>query len=160
MLLIPAAMLFAVPTTKLSNGVDMPMLILGTGTSTWRNDTSTAATVKMGLLAGFNAVDTANSYRNQKGVADGIAAARSAGFTGPVWVTTKIEGCGSPDSGVIDCYNDTLKKFEENLALLRAPQVDLTMLHAPPCIPNAPWTEGCGGPGGVYPHNTDVRPPF
>ena len=52
MLLIPAALLFAVPTTKLSNGVDMPMLILGTGTSTWRNDTSTAATVKMGLLAG------------------------------------------------------------------------------------------------------------
>ena len=144
-----------VPTVTLSNGVEMPMLTLGTGTSTWRNNTSTAATVQMGLLAGFSGVDTANSYRNQEGVASGIAEARQAGVKGHVWITTKIEGCGSPESGVIDCFNDTLSKFHQNLELLGTQQVDLTLLHAPPCIPNAPWTEGCGGPGGVYPDHTN-----
>lgn len=154
-MLLLSAVFATVPTVTLSNGVEMPMLVLGTGTSTWRNNTSTALTVKMGLLAGFPGVDTANSYRNQEGVADGIAAARQAGVKGHVWITTKVEGCGSPESAVIHCFNDTLRKFNQNLELLGTQQVDLTLLHAPPCIPNAPWTKGCGGPGGVYPDHTN-----
>ena len=54
------------------------------------NEQTTEAMVRSGLLAGFGGVDTANHYRNHRGVRRGIAAARAAGHSAPVWLQTKI----------------------------------------------------------------------
>ena len=108
-------------------------------------------------------MDTANHYRNHRGVARGIAAARAEGHDGPVWLQTKIEGCGNsvdPRSPVLQgsCYRDTLAVTESSLRELGVSQVDLLLLHAPPCVPGAPWVEECMGVPTedlVYPHGID-----
>jgi len=151
------------PSVTLSNGRSMPSVLLGTGASTWMNETSTATMVKNALLAGFPGVDTANHYRNQRGVATGIAAARTAGFDGGLWLQTKVEGCGNSvdeRSPVLRdaCGEGTLAAFEQNLRELRVPWVDLTLLHSPPCLPGAAWVDHCwGGPGSdpIYPHRAN-----
>ena len=48
--------------------------------------------VKEALALGFNGVDTAHHYMNQRGVAAGI---RASGFASRVWVTSKIEACNN-----------------------------------------------------------------
>jgi diketogulonate reductase-like aldo/keto reductase len=157
---------YSIPTVTLSNGVQMPTLIQGTGASTWMNDTSTEAEVYAGLMAGMVGVDTANHYRNQRGVAAAIARARADGLTARVWVQTKVEGCGNAvdaRSPVLQgsCFNDTLAVHADNLALLNASAVDLTLLHAPPCVPGAPWVpQGCWNVSGtpelsLYPTQCD-----
>jgi diketogulonate reductase-like aldo/keto reductase len=62
--LLPA-FLVAFQTVKLPNGVDMPVILLGTGASTWSNNTSTEQSVSDGLVAGFPGIDGANHYSNQ-----------------------------------------------------------------------------------------------
>jgi hypothetical protein len=80
-------------TITLSNGVEMPRLLLGTGATTWMNETTTQAMVTHGLRAGFLGIDTANHYRNHRGVARGIAAARAAGDApSSVW----LRACARP----------------------------------------------------------------
>jgi len=165
-----AANPYSIPTVTLSNGVQMPTLIQGTGASTWMNDTSTEAEVYAGLMAGMVGVDTANHYRNQRGVAAAIARARADGLTARVWVQTKVEGCGNAvdaRSPVLQgsCFNDTLAVHADNLALLNASAVDLTLLHAPPCVPGAAWVpQGCWNVSGtpqlsLYPTQCDCADP-
>lgn len=146
----------------LSNGVEMPSVLLGTGSQTWNDAEKTRALVELGLKAGFKGIDTANHYRNHDGVRRGIAAARAAGHVAPgqdVWITTKMEPCGNsidPRSPILKgtCYEDTLKVFDDSLKELGVAKVDLTLIHGPPCVPGASWHEGCiGAPGQdlVYP---------
>lgn len=125
------------------------MMILGVGAATWQNNTATEKCVMDALIAGFPGIDTANHYRNQVGVAQGVAAARQQGVTGDIWLQTKVEGCGNavePQTPVRLglCFNDTLDRVKQNLVELSVEKVDLTLLHSPPCIPNASWVEGCG----------------
>merc|ERR1711943_90051 len=55
----------AIPTVKLNNGVEMPMMSLGT----WQYDRATAqSAVSLALKVGFTHIDTANNYHNQEGV--------------------------------------------------------------------------------------------
>ena len=54
-----------VPTVRLNNGVDMPMMLWGSGGSTQENATSTAPAVRDALIAGFPGIDCANHYHNQ-----------------------------------------------------------------------------------------------
>jgi len=112
------------------------------------------------LLNGYQAIDTANHYYNHAGVKRGIDAARRDGFHGELWLQTKVEGCGNtldPRGQVLkgSCFQDTLAIFEKDRSALGVPTLDLTLIHAPPCLPHAPWTEGCMGPGDVYPHQAD-----
>ena len=154
-------------TITLRNGVQMPRLLLGTGATTWMNETSTEAAVRHGLLVGFLGIDTANHYRNHRGVARGIAAARAAGHSDKVWLQTKMEGCGNsvdPRSPVLQgsCHHDTLRVFQESLKELEVDQVDLVLLHSPPCVPGAPWVEECiGNPAAdlVYPKRCNCSHP-
>merc|ERR1711871_1936868 len=83
-----------VPTVPLTNGVEMPVVLFGTGAATWQNNTSTEAVVSEGLVAGFPGIDTANHYENQLGVSKGVSSARKKGVTGKIWLQTKVEGCG------------------------------------------------------------------
>ena len=127
------------------------------------NEGRTGAMVYDALFAGFQGVDTANHYRNGRGVARAIADATANGFSGSVWLQTKIEGCGNsvdPRSRILrgSCYEDTLAVFDASLDELAASTVDLALLHAPPCVPGADWNQGCGGPeqqDAVYPHLCD-----
>lgn len=148
-----------VPRINLPNGVAMPAMLLGVGTATWMNDTSTASDVKEGILAGFPGIDTASHYLNQRGVAAGIAASGVA--RSDLWLSTKVEGCGNSVTIPVrkgSCYSDTLAVINQNLAELNTSAVDLTLLHSPPascscthgpqgwqCVANATWNEGCEG---------------
>ncbi|KAL1524736.1 hypothetical protein AB1Y20_019619 [Prymnesium parvum] len=159
-----------IPLVRLSNGVELPLLLLGTGATTWMNSSAAAAQVHAALLAGFPGVDTANHYRNQRGVARGIAAARAAGWSGRLWLQTKVEGCGAsvdPRSRILssNCFNGTYEAVLRNLEELGVERVDLTLLHSPPCVAGAAWVQpapgwpgGCGGnPAAdlIYPHRCD-----
>lgn len=127
------------------------------------NEGRTGAMVYDALFAGFPGVDTANHYRNGRGVARAIADATTNGFKGDVWLQTKIEGCGNSvdERSIIvrgSCYEDTLEVFDATLDELDVTTIDLTLLHAPPCVPGADWNEGCVGPepqDEVYPHLCD-----
>ena len=158
--LVPGAIRLAAPMTMLPHGVSMPSVLLGTGGSTWMNEDRTATMVRQALLAGFRGVDTANHYRVHGGVRRGIAEAKAAGHTGPVWIQTKMEGCGNSfdaQSRIVrgSCYEDTLRVFEASLRELGVESVDSTLLHSPPCVVGAPWVNQCFGPGDVYPDRAD-----
>lgn len=73
------------PTLTLSNGVAMPQLSLGT----WpMDDEQAAAAVAQALALGYRGIDTAENYRNERGVGQGI---RAAGLPREqVFVTTKF----------------------------------------------------------------------
>ena len=130
------------PFVTLNNGVELPVLLWGSGGETQENSTSTAPAVRDALRAGFQGIDTANHYHNQVGVAAGIA--ESGVPRDQIWLQTKVEPCGhSLITPVLEghCYNGTLFAFEQNLQQLDVPQVDLTLLHAPPCVPNSTWAD-------------------
>merc|ERR1712232_167076 len=105
-----------IPTHKLNNGVEMPMMSIGT----WQYDTSTAEqVVKDALSVGFNHIDTANNYRNQKGVGAALqGVARDSYF-----LTTKI-----PEGS----RNQTKAYLEQDLEELGLDYVDLMLVHFPP----------------------------
>ena len=139
-------------------------MVLGTGATTWMDNDKTERMVTTALKAGFLGIDTANHYRNHEGVRRGIAAARAAGdVADDVWLQTKMEGCGNsvdPRSPILkeSCYEDTRSVFSKSLEELGVEKVDLTLLHSPPCVPGAPWNQGCiGHPAQdlVYPRRCD-----
>ena len=72
-----------VPNITLNNGVDMPMLSLGT----WQYSSSVAeSTVALALSLGFNHIDTANDYNNQYGVGRALASHSRTSY----FLTTKV----------------------------------------------------------------------
>ena len=74
-----------VPTITLANGVAMPALGLGTSPM---GDDETEATVAAALGVGYRLIDTAENYRNERGVVKGIRA--SGVDRDEVFVTTKF----------------------------------------------------------------------
>ncbi len=62
----------AVPTLKLKSGGELPQLGLGT----WpMDDAQAAAAVALAIGQGYRLIDTAENYRNEQGVGEGIRAA-------------------------------------------------------------------------------------
>jgi diketogulonate reductase-like aldo/keto reductase len=105
-----------VPDVKLNNGVEMPMLSLGT----WQYDSSTAeAAVKLALQTGFTHIDTAHSYKNQDGVGRALKNVDRSKF----FLTTKV-----PDGD----YDQTKQNLDEDMKLLGLDFVDLMLVHYPP----------------------------
>jgi diketogulonate reductase-like aldo/keto reductase len=104
-----------VPTSK-----GMPMLGLGT----WENDDhdQCAESVRTALEMGYRHVDTAQIYRNEAAVGDGIAAAdvdREAVFLATkIWISNLA-------------YDDVHDTFEESLNRLDTDYVDLLYVHWP-----------------------------
>ena len=118
-----------VPTIDLNNGVCIPQV--GFGTFQVPPD-ETAATVRGALDAGYRHIDTAEMYRNEKGVGQGI---RDAGLNrAEVFVTSKLNnGFHKPD--------DARRAFEQTLHALESDYVDLFLIHWP-----LPTRHGsCGG---------------
>jgi len=105
-----------VPTHTLNNGIEMPMMSIGT----WQYDVSTAEqVVKDAMSVGFTHIDTANNYNNQKGVGAALkGVARDSYF-----LTTKI-----PDGSA----SKTRSYLQQDLDDLGLDYVDLMLVHYPP----------------------------
>lgn len=135
----------AVPTVKLRNGVEMPMVAAGT----WQYNSSAAySSITAALKAGFTMIDTALDYHNQDGV--GKAIADSTLPREKIFVETKVPGCGLDPSmkNIFDCYTGTKKDLETDLKLLNLPYVDLVIVHFPPISSMITrscnsWSGGC-----------------
>lgn len=90
----------------------MPALGLGT----WQiKDAQAAAIVRTGIDLGFELVDTAAIYDNERGVGDGLKGE-------DVWLTTKLWN---------DRQRDPAAALDESLALLGVDAVDLYLIHWP-----------------------------
>jgi 2,5-diketo-D-gluconate reductase A len=109
----------AIPTLTLNDGHAIPQLGFGTFQVPPED---TAATVEAALGVGYRHIDTAQMYRNEQGVGEGILAAGLA--REDVHVTSKLNtGAHLPD--------DARRAFDGTLAALQMDYVDLFLIHWP-----------------------------
>ena len=108
-----------VPNVRLSDGVEIPQLGFGVF-QVPPDDTQRA--VEDALAAGYRHIDTAAAYRNERGVAAGIAA--SGVPRAEIFVTTKL---WNTEQG----FDSTLAAFERSIEALDTEQVDLYLIHWP-----------------------------
>ena len=109
----------SVPTIALNDGNAIPQL--GFGVFQVPPD-QTAAAVRAALEVGYRHIDTAEMYRNEKGVGQGL---RDAGVDrGDVYITSKLNnGYHRPD--------DARRAFDATLSALGSDYVDLFLIHWP-----------------------------
>ena len=107
------------PTLTLANGVNMPLLGLGT----WpMNDAEAAVAVANALDMGYRLVDTAENYENERGVGEGI---RKSGVSrADVFVTTKFNRKWHSVDGAREAC-------EASLARMGLDYIDLLLVHWP-----------------------------
>ena len=121
MLALAIDALASIPNVKLNNGVEFPMISLGT----WQYSTQQATdVVKLGLSLGFNHIDTANDYRNQEGVGAALKGVNRSSY----FLTTKVPSQPLAASA----YKSTMKDLDDDLSQLGLAFVDLMLLHFPP----------------------------
>lgn len=116
------------PTVKLNNGIEMPML----GFGTWKmNDAEAEASVRTALESGYRLIDTATLYGNERGVGKAI---RESGVSREeIFVTTKL--------WPTDFFSPQ-KAFDESLERLGLEYVDLYLVHWPiPLMPQSVWLQ-------------------
>jgi len=107
------------PTVELNSGAEMPVLGLGT----WPlRGADCAAVVRTAIEAGYRLVDTAENYRNEDGVGQGI---RDSGVDrSEIFVTTKFNKEWHSIEGVREAYL-------ASLARLGVDYLDLLLIHWP-----------------------------
>lgn len=107
------------PTVLLRNGAEMPMLGLGT----WPlRGADCAAAVRTALATGYRLVDTAENYRNEDGVGQGI---RESGVQrSELFLTSKFNREWHSIEGVREAY-------EASCARLGVDYLDLLLVHWP-----------------------------
>jgi len=107
------------PTIKLINGAEMPVLGLGT----WPLRGAECATaVRTAIETGYRLVDTAENYRNEDGVGQGI---RDSGIDrSEMFITTKFNREWHSIEGVREA-------FEACRARLGVDYIDLLLIHWP-----------------------------
>jgi 2,5-diketo-D-gluconate reductase A len=107
------------PTLTLNDGASIPQLGFGVFQIPPKQ---TEAAVLEALEVGYRHIDTAEMYRNEKGVGDAIAASGLA--REDVYVTSKLNnGFHRPD--------DARRAFEDTLTALGTDHVDLFLIHWP-----------------------------
>jgi len=109
-------------TFRLSNGVEIPKLGLGT----WMiEDGNAAEAVRNAVKLGYRHIDSAQGYGNERGVGEGI---RSCGLPREdIFVTTKIEADIKDYKGAVDAINGSLTKMGLDY-------IDMMIIHSP-----QPW---------------------
>ncbi len=121
-----------VPRVRLNNGVEMPIIALGTGG--FDNATAESA-VDRAFELGLRHVHTAFDYFNLPGVGRGLARAADRKSIFVTAMTTPcVHPAAPPIRNVTDpdaCYELTLRELNESLALLGQQYVDLVLLHGP-----------------------------
>ncbi|WP_104181287.1 aldo/keto reductase [Arthrobacter sp. B0490] len=107
------------PTVQLRSGAHLPLLGLGT----WPLDDAAAAdTVSLAIETGYRLIDTAENYRNEKGVGEGIR--RSGVPREELFITTKFNSEHHSKDGV-------RRAFETSAGLLGLDYIDLLLVHWP-----------------------------
>ena len=109
----------SIPNIELNDGRSIAQL--GFGVFQIEPD-QTAEAVAYALKVGYRHIDTAEMYRNERGVAEGI---RAAGVNrGDVYITSKLNnGDHAPD--------DARAAFDRTLSELESDYVDLFLIHWP-----------------------------
>ncbi|PIC64636.1 aldo/keto reductase [Sporosarcina sp. P13] len=107
-------------TTRLSNGVEMPWL--GLGTYKIQDGTESTNVVKTAIQHGYRSIDTATLYGNERGIGEGIIASEID--RKELFITTKV---WNSDLG----YEKTLAAFNESLTKLSLDYLDLYLIHWP-----------------------------
>ncbi len=105
---------------KLNNGVEMP--ILGLGTWQIRGTEETEEAVLYALDVGYRLIDTADIYGNEEGI--GRALRKSSIPREQVFITTKV---WNSDHG----YSSTIAACERSLNKLGLSYIDLYLIHWP-----------------------------
>ena len=109
---------------KLSNGVEIPKIGLGT----WfiGND-EVAKTVRKAVELGYRHIDTAQAYQNESGVGEGI---RSCGLDREeIFLTTKL-------AAEMKTYREAQASIDGSLKTLGLDFIDLMIIHSP-----KPWAK-------------------
>ena len=111
-------------TYKLENGVTIPKLGLGT----WCIDNDKAAqAVRTAVALGYRLIDTAQAYKNEQGVGEGI---RSCGVPREeLFVASKV-------AAELKTYEAAAVSIEETLKKMGLDYLDQMIIHAP-----QPWSE-------------------
>ncbi|MGG0461391.1 aldo/keto reductase [Priestia aryabhattai] len=111
-------------TYKLANGVEIPLLGLGT----WLLDDEQAAqAVRDAVSLGYRHIDTAQAYMNEAGIGEGI---RSCGVAREeLFVTTKV-------AAEAKNYDAVTESIDESLTKMGLDYIDLLIIHSP-----QPWKE-------------------
>src|SRR3954464_2220161 len=106
-----------IPNVRLSDDVEIPQL--GYGVFQIPPD-ETQRAVEEALAAGYRHIDTAAAYRNERGVAPGIAA--SGVSREEIFITTKL---WNSEQG----FESTLTAFDRSIEALDTDHVDLYLIH-------------------------------
>lgn len=107
------------PTVQLANGVQMPLLGLGT----WPMDAdATALAVESAVSNGYRLFDTAESYHNEAGVGEGLR--RSGISRTDVFITSKFNKQWHGRDHV-------RRAFEASIERLGTEYIDLFLIHWP-----------------------------
>ena len=109
-----------IPTKKLNNGLEMP--VLGLGTWKAKDGEEVEQAVLWALEAGYRMIDTAKIYGNELGV--GSAIAKSKIPREEIFLTTKL---WNEDQG----YKSALAAIDGSLSRLNVDYVDLYLIHWP-----------------------------
>ena len=108
-----------VPTIRLNNGVEIPQLGFGVYQVPPED---TAEAVQTALEIGYRHIDTAEMYRNEKGVGEGI---RNSGVPREeVFVTSKLNNGFHAHDAALEAFDGTLEALEFDY-------VDLFLIHWP-----------------------------
>lgn len=114
-------------TFKLSNGVEIPKLGLGTW---FIDDDKVADAVKEAVKIGYRHIDTAQAYQNERGVGEGV---RNADVKREdLFVQNKL-------AAEIKSYDEAVKAIDESLEKMGLEYFDLMIIHSP-----KPWQDFLG----------------
>jgi diketogulonate reductase-like aldo/keto reductase len=108
----------------LSNGVEIPKL--GLGTWYMSNEDVVQAVVEAAKI-GYRHIDTAQAYRNESGIVDGIRA--SGVKIEEMFVTTKL-------AAEVKSYKEAVSAIDQSLKTMGLDYIDMMIIHSP-----QPWTK-------------------
>jgi len=108
-----------VPSVSLGDGVEIPQVGFGVFQVP---PADTQRAVETALEAGYRHIDTAAAYRNERGVAAGVAA--SGLHREEIFITTKL---WNTEQG----FDSTLAAFDRSIEELDSGRVDLYLIHWP-----------------------------
>lgn len=111
-------------TIQLSNGVEIPVLALGT----WFIDNHKAAeAVKAAVKIGYRHFDTAQAYGNERGVGEGIRTCEIP--REQLFVTSKV-------AAEYKTYEEAAESIDRTLADMGLDYIDMMIIHSP-----QPWKD-------------------
>jgi diketogulonate reductase-like aldo/keto reductase len=111
-------------TYMLSNGVEIPILGLGTW---FISDKDVVQAVVDAAKIGYRHIDTAQAYRNESGVGDGI---RACGVNrADMFVTTKL-------AAEVKSYKEAVSSIDQSLKTMGLDYIDMMIIHSP-----QPWAK-------------------